>query len=436
MPNIIDMVARQPSFATLVKPVPRTSSGVKEPEHSEIRKVANDVLGAVKYSFTNVAANMEKVKADDSSLEGAFKSALQARKDQANVKKINKIAIDLVKMPSAQRQLVFGRAGKMDGKTFLKRNRGFANYALDMPPLKLDAKLFGVRVPRVSFDPARINDGNLLSLGELDTNRLTERVHRAMGSGVVNREHLRDISGSMTTHDLFVEGDQFDDNFEEFAVTNKMAFYINRVKCVDETNPEWWGSDEIALAGISIDETGDTKKINERYIGGGFDDGDSKSYNPDWRYHWFSLNEGRSWPKTYSMSLVLAEKDHGGLSQALDTLWKKVKEQVYKLIKQAATAAGVAIGAFLGMAEAGAVIGQLLGEAVAWIIDRFLRWIIDLFKDDIFPIATVKVTTPSKSARWYYPNGRWGNPRSNTRRAHFYGYGGHYYVEYYWKFLA
>lgn len=398
-----------PNIGQILQPTPKLSSGVKEPVNSELQKIADDVLGSLKYSFSNVAAEPDRVSDGDDTIESAFKGALNHYKNAEKLNRYRKTALDFNALPKSQRKLIFGRAGKLDSKDFLKKGMGFDHFDQDLKPIKISPKLLGLS---------------------------SQASDHALKNGIFNHDRLREIGGTFSERDIFDTGESFDDNFEEFSSTDKLGFYINRVKCVDETNPERFGSDEIALAGISIDETGDTKKIKERRIGGGFDDGDSKYYNPDWRYHWFSLNEGRSWPKAYAISLILAEKDHGGLSSALNKLWRKVKDKVMSMIRAAAQAAGVAISTFLGLPEAGAMIGNILGQVVGWIIDRFFKWIINAFKDDLFPAYNTRITIPSKSARWRYPNGRWGNPRSNMRYAHFYGHGGHYYIEYYWKLFA
>ena len=128
------------------------------------------------------------------------------------------------------------------------------------------------------------------------------------------------------------------------------------------------------------------------------------------------------------MSLILAEKDHGGLQAFLDKIWQQVRDQVKAAIAKAVAGA---VTPYLGP-----IIGQAIGQAVAWVVDVFVGWLINLFGDDIFPLQTVSVSTPSKGARWYYPNGTWGNPSSGTRVANFYGHGGHYQVRYHWQFHA
>ncbi len=40
------------------------------------------------------------------------------------------------------------------------------------------------------------------------------------------------------------------------------------------------------------------------------------------------------------------------------------------------------------------------------------------------------------TARWHNPDGSWGSVSSPVRKAHFYGHGGHYTIEYLWKFYG
>ncbi len=442
MPNstLDRFVNAEPSLSRLVKPTPELSEAISAPENSEIRKVANDVLGALQYSFANVAAKPTlAVKAD--TVESIFKDSLQAFDDKRK-KNYQGTATELLSSSDRLRETMFGRAGQIKPETFVSKG-GFDHYDADIKPVAIDPKLMGFSMPKVTLRPDNftLKDGKLsikasgLKSASLERFADLGAIEFNESKGI-DLEKLSEIYGvSLVENDVYALSSLEEDGLEEFAVTDKMGFWVNKVKCVDETNPEWWGHDEIAMAGISIDETGDVKKIPEKFIGGGFDDGDSKSYS-NWRYHWFSLREGSSWPKTYIIQMILAEKDHGGLSSFLNSLWSKVKGKVLNVLKAAATAAGVALATFLGLPEVGALIGKLLGEAVAWIIDTFVKWIINLFKDDIFPIFTAKVTTPSMSARWHYPNGTWGNPSSGNRYAHFYGHGGHYYVRYYWKFFS
>ncbi|MDC0116223.1 hypothetical protein OAH97_01950 [Octadecabacter sp.] len=249
----------------------------------------------------------------------------------------------------------------------------------------------------------------------------------AMQNKIMDRSRLEDIWGPLGSTEQDTTGTDF-----EAVVTDKLGLFIKRVKCVDETNPERLFfvnlHDTIAIGGQSIDEDGDVRRIDETPVGGGFDDGDEKVYNPDWRFHHFSLHEGSQWPKSYRVILMLAEKDFGGFQSLLNTLYASIRDKVKAAISKAV--------AELTEGLLGPVIAKAIGEITAWIVDEFINWLIGLFGDDPFPAKVASVSTPSMSARWHYSNGTWGNPQSPTRTAHFYGHDGHYLVDYYWKFYS
>ena len=414
-----------------IKPVATDGAGAPPPENSEIKKIAADVLGAAKMSFVAVAANPD-VAARKDTLEDVFKQAIKAMPAAKRTRDVA-LAKNLAQVSPESRKALFGTAGERDFDSHLAAG-GFDRYDEGLPPLAIDRKLLGirdtVRVPRTLLRP--VADGLLIPGGSIPgglenfESNFESAADKAEETGVVAEDTLMDIWESHTLGDPYVNATGGSE-FEEFAVTDKMGFWITKIKCVDETNPEFWGHDEIALAGVSVDEDGDTKRISEKYIGGGFDDGDSKSYS-NWRYHWFSLQEGQYWPKTYSVSLILAEKDNGGLSSFLNSVWAKIKDKVKEAIAKA-VAAGLT-------PYVGAAIAAAIGKAVAWVVDIFVQWIIDWWKDDIFPVFRAHVTTPSMTARWHYANGNWGNPSSGIRKAHFWGHGGHYDISYYWKFYS
>lgn len=418
---------------TAIRPLATDSSGAEPPDNSELRKIGEDILGALKYSFSAVAARPD-ASVRSGSVEEVFQKSLRAMSTDDR-QKVQKTAAELVNAPAVLRTAMFGRAGTRDAESHLGGAGGFGRYNEGVAPLAIDRKLLGVRTPTISVAPSVLRasaEGLLIPSSALPSgfesfaSDFEEAAESAEQSNVMSAEHLEEIWGPEYETDPYAEIST-EDEFEEFAVTDKMGFWITKVKCVDETNPEFWGHDEIALAGVSVDETGDTKKIPEKYIGGGFDDGDSKSYS-NWRYHWFSLREGTRWPKKYVVTMILAEKDHGGLSSFLNDVYAKVRDKVKEAIAKAVASA---LAGYVGQAIANAI-----GQVVAWIVDVFVKWIINLFKDDIFPAFVASVTTPSMSARWHYPNGTWGNPSSGIRTAHFYGFGGHYYVQYFWKFFA
>lgn len=208
------------------------------------------------------------------------------------------------------------------------------------------------------------------------------------------------------------------DGLKPQANHSKLEFRIHRVRCVDETNPEWPGDDEIALAGVSVDESGDTKKITEFMVRDDFDDGEQKVYSPPKQFTFFSLLEGTTWPKSYAVTLILAEKDMGGLSDFLTKLWEKVKGKVLEAV-------AAAIGGAIGSTVPG--LGTLVGTVVGWVLGKFIEWLIGLFQDDIFAPITLTASIPSLGATW---SGKTDSPEGEVKWT---GYGGEYRLVFDWR---
>jgi hypothetical protein len=308
--------------------------------------------------------------------------------------------------------------------------KGFLYADKDLEPLKINTKLLGLKTPTVTMDLGNLKtttEGLLLpkefqpkGFEELmsDFEKASEK---AAESEVYSADKLLDIWGPT------FEEDPFRKDLSEFeeAVNDKLGFYITAVKCVDETHRIEWGHDEIAIAGVSIDEDGDVKKIPEKYVGGGFDDGDIKTYSPHWNYHTFSLREGKGWPKAYCMTLLLAEKDLRGFSKALDKAWNKIKEKVWAALEKLAE----------NLPSWWKIVGKIVVQIVKWIIDKLFGWIIRALKDDVFPPCIVDTRIYSFGTKWRHPDGSM-KTYSPRRKCHFYGFNGHYYVEYYWKMYS
>jgi len=414
-----------------VKPTATDTSGAPEPDNSEIRKITNDLLQAAQYSFASVAANPDQ-SFRANTLEETFQQGFKGM-NAVKVQGIKTKAVQLVKAAPELRTIMFGRYGRLASEEFTKV--GFDAVQEKLAPLEIDRKLLGIRTPELCISPSAgviTSEGLLIPAANLPPGvkdlqaTIDKSVRSAAASEVHNADKLEEIWGPVYATDPFagVGGDEF----VEQAITNKLGFYITRIKCVDETNPEWWFSDEIAIGGISVDDNGDSKKIPEKYVGGGFDDGDEKKYSPHWLYHSFNLQEGKYFPKRESVGVTLSEEDGGGFSKFLNTIWEKVSAKVKEaIIKILITTLPKYVDAAIAAAVA---------KAVAWLVDKLVGWIINWFKDDIFPVFTASCTIPSLNARWNYPNGTWGSTTSDLRTAHFYGHGGHYLVNYYWKLYA
>src|SRR6218665_3919593 len=54
---------------------------------------------------------------------------------------------------------------------------------------------------------------------------------------------------------------------------------LRKVKCLDETNPEWPGSDSIAVGGVAVDDK-QVRSVITEFSAGSFNDGTVKNYSP------------------------------------------------------------------------------------------------------------------------------------------------------------
>ena len=105
------------NLGAVVNPVPTVESGARRPDNSEVRKIAEDVLGALKYSYTAVAAAPNASTRSDS-VEDIFKQAL-GKKSQQKRKKTQRKAADLLQAPENVRLSMFGRAAERPPDDYL-----------------------------------------------------------------------------------------------------------------------------------------------------------------------------------------------------------------------------------------------------------------------------------------------------------------------------
>ncbi len=207
---------------------------------------------------------------------------------------------------------------------------------------------------------------------------------------------------------------------------------VHEVKCIDETNPEWFGHDEIAWGGSAVDDKDNTTKIPEYYVGGGFDDGDRKVYSPPKILKSFSLSDN-VYPKTFLVVLVLAEKDCGGLSTFINNLYQAVKAHLQIILSSLGALAGAtigeAIGGSIGTAIAGP-LGTVIGLVAGAILGALIGWLIDIFKDDIFPARATSLTLGSGDAA--FQNGALVSAPLYLK---YHDHGGRYRVKLDWEIL-
>lgn len=208
------------------------------------------------------------------------------------------------------------------------------------------------------------------------------------------------------------------------GLTHSLELRIHRVKCIEDTNET--GRDEISLGGNTVDESGNTKKISAFNVGK-FKSGGEQNYSPPKTFTTFDLlnSPGVGYPRSYFVTLVLAEIDAGGFSDFLDKLLDKIKEEVIKKLTVLAAELGMTLGAMIasGIPLLGTAIGAIIGTVIGWVVGKIIEWIKKFWRDDVFTPFTVRADVPSLNASFQTPQGM----------ALFKDFGGEYHLWYDWS---
>ncbi|NEC86548.1 hypothetical protein [Streptomyces sp. SID12501] len=190
---------------------------------------------------------------------------------------------------------------------------------------------------------------------------------------------------------------------------NKLNLRLHRVKCVEATSE--LGADEIDWGACEIDESGDTRKISPFRVRS-FKDGDVQTYAPAKQVTFFSLTESTvQFPKSYFVTMVLAEVDSGDFADFLNDLLAKVKTQVVAAI-------AAAVGGALG--SPGGPIGIAIGMAVGVVVSQIFEYLKGWWGNEYFQPVTVSTVVPSLTSRWN------GSSDSPERTVVYAGHGGRY----------
>lgn len=198
-----------------------------------------------------------------------------------------------------------------------------------------------------------------------------------------------------------------------------LEFRLRKVFCAHETD-EPSPADTIAMGGVTVDETADVRKIPEFMVSGNFDKGESVVYSPPKTLAKFDIRQGgNKWPKTYTVSLILAEKDTGGFATLLQKILPKVKDAVDKEL-------GKALGGIMPPE-----IASIVAEVASAVIDAFIHWILNIFNDDVFPPIATKATLYSYGQK--FAN---GTSTSAEKSRSVVAHGGKYWVYFDWALHA
>lgn len=211
-----------------------------------------------------------------------------------------------------------------------------------------------------------------------------------------------------------------------------LRFRLHEVKCVDETDPEWVGSDEISLGGVAQGPGGSPAMIAEFKVADGFDDGDKRTYSPPRILHTFPLG-GLQYPSAFAVFVAIAEKDAGGFSQFLQDLWQAIKDHVQTIMNIIGTAAGAAVGAWIGGSTGTAIapaLGTVIGIVLGAILGALVAILVNALKDDLFRPQTAAIELPSQNATF-----SGGTLVSPTQSLIFEDFDGLYNVKYSWEIV-
>jgi hypothetical protein len=241
-----------------------------------------------------------------------------------------------------------------------------------------------------------------------------------------------------------------------------IEFHLNSCECIEETSGALEGSDEIVLGGQVVTPTGKIKNIDEFRTKDEFEEGQTKYY--DWEvcdvlsaggqidlpssiedscphgsadnvYRGYKLASADLDKGTYTLVLLMGEKDDGGFSDILADVYGALEDE----IDAAITAAGGAIGSAIGSVIPG--LGTAIGAVLGWIASQVIEWFLGLFdnEDDLVASKSWQVTFDKKTVDYvksitpdHLPAPS-GTRASEMKQLTYNGDGGKYEVRLHWR---
>jgi hypothetical protein len=114
------------------------------------------------------------------------------------------------------------------------------------------------------------------------------------------------------------------------ATPDKLRLMLDWYKVEDVQDSAPWpftAKDEVTLALVAIDETGDVASVAHNI--GSLKKGQTKSYaHPGLKLYGFNMTEGSTFPKAYSVTLYAMDRDDGGYNQFLGAAADYARQQV------------------------------------------------------------------------------------------------------------
>lgn len=399
-----------PSVGRTIAPVANWHSGVRPPDNSELRRIVQDVLAGIRYAVCLQAVDPGQ-PGREQKLDRVISAAIRSMPAERQ-RHYRDTASAILAAGPAVRHGLFGRYASLDAES--ARRLGVRGMREKAGPVRVDLRLLGLRAD---------GRGGVRGGARLD--------ELAATWGVV----AADFDPTLVAPELggvvrYAGGPPGGDPAVPFPGYHKtLEFRVREIKCVDETNPESFGTDEIAIGGVAVDPLGNMVKIGAKHYDN-FDDGDSEWFNPPWKFAVFTR------PKptvgvpavfdSFGVLVALAERDGSGFSQFLTELWAEVKDEV---------TAAIYLAVLAGAAPATGFAAPVIAAAAAWAVSELVDWILGWFGDDIFPPKTATLLSPRGFAIMPPPNGvtDQGGVHSTPQSLHYYGFGGHYEVRYDWR---
>lgn len=391
--------------------LPGNASQITHPKsgdivNPELQRIAQDVLNAATLSFTNVIAKGNSTAGTAESALAVFMQKLPTNlRTDAQMR-----AQTLLRADRKAKEMAFGRFASINTEAISKSD--FQQLLKQAEPLKIDLAKIGITVkPKTASEKGNAESlVNLTRFAELWGGSVPAVIEDVKSSGISR------LASSI--------------------LTGKVEFILTSLRCIDETGSnfqERFGDDEMALSGVAVTiidnntAATNTKPINERFLGKGYSDNVEQFLN-NWMFADFSLAQTSFWPKRFGMTLILAEKDSGGLADLMQAVWDKVGPALTTALEAGALAAGVTLGVFLGLGPFAILVGTALAAATAWVVKELWKIIINGIRDDFFPPATVWTNIDSISQRW-----AGGSTTSPVMSERFLLHDGEYELNYQWR---
>jgi hypothetical protein len=175
----------------------------------------------------------------------------------------------------------------------------------------------------------------------------------------------------------------------------EVDFILNKVECLDETNPEALGKDDIYMGGTAVDDEGETYKISLFEVGK-FNDGDEKSYSGGKYLKKFYPDTDYTDDKLFLVTLYLIEKDSGGASDFLNEAYDATKDYIEELMMTAGVAAlsaALASAAPSAGTSVVALVAAIIATLAVLVFAELIKLIASALSDDIFAPSDEHTTT-------------------------------------------